>query len=100
MKQIKTIMRNANAAEEFDAEVNKAIAEGWALVKRDVLRPYEGPTRIFFRMLYAELERQTVEQAEGRGCYDCKHGDKHVGLPPCNDCHSGDKWEPGEEAQE
>ncbi len=100
MKQIKTIMRNASAPEEFDAEVNKAIAEGWTLVKRDVLLPYEGPTRIFHRMLYAELERETVEvkqaeQTTGRpSCWTCKWDYKKSNSEPCRNCNGGDRWEP------
>lgn len=93
MKQIKTIARNANAAEEFDAEVNKAIAEGWALVKRDVLRPYEGPTCLFFRMLYAELEREIVEKTMERECGSCRYCSTAVYDFPCTDCKDANKWE-------
>lgn len=93
MKQIKTIMRNASAAEEFDAEVNKAIAEGWTLVKREVLRSYDGEANSFIRMLYAELEREEAPRA----CWTCKHYKKD-GDVPCARCDKNtlDKWEQGE----
>ena len=55
--QIKTIEFRLDASEEFDEAVNKALSEGWSLVKRDVLPPYEGASYIHHRMLYAELER-------------------------------------------
>lgn len=100
MKQIKTFMKRADDWVQFDAEVNKAIAEGWTLVKRDVLRPYEGPTRIFHRMLYAELERETVEvkQAEERNCETCAHFNKSLRHSPCCNCEDVNNvptlWEP------
>lgn len=93
MKRIKTIIRNTNGVEEFDAEVNKAIAEGWTLVKREVLRPYEGPTRLFFRMLYAELERQTVELVP-HDCQTCKWVNSDSHREPCRSCSDGENWVP------
>lgn len=62
MLEIKTITHTE--AETFDTEVNKALAEGWELVRRDVLPPYEGATGIRSRCLYAELERYTDEPEE------------------------------------
>lgn len=56
--EIKTIKRQLDASEEFDKVVNQALAEGWTLIKRDVLAPYEGTTRTYYRMLYAELEKR------------------------------------------
>lgn len=93
MKQIKTIMKRADDWMQFDAEVNRAVAEGWTLVKRDVLRPYERPTRIFHRMLYAELERETVGLAP-HGCQTCKHINKRVSENPCHGCFNAACWEP------
>lgn len=92
MKQIKTIMREIKLPEIFDKEVNAAIAEGWTLVKREVLQAYDAPARIHFGLLYAELEREFVKQVP-HDCQTCAHVDKHVGLPPCDNCHSADKWE-------
>lgn len=56
MLKIKTVM--AEEPHEFDELVNAAIAEGWELVKRDVLPPYESERNLWFRTLYAELERE------------------------------------------
>lgn len=65
MLEIKTIARPATEKEEFDAEVNEALADGWELVRRDILPPYEGVTRFWERVLYAELEREVApEEAE------------------------------------
>lgn len=57
MLEIKTIMHKFNEVEKFDAEVNEAIADGWDLVRRDVIPGWEGQTTIAYRKLYAELER-------------------------------------------
>lgn len=91
MKQIKTIMHRMETpgdGETFDREVNKALTEGWTLVKREVLRPYEGPHRTFYRMLYAELERE-------QKCFNCKH----IGMETCRECNPDtmDRWEQGKE---
>lgn len=68
MLQIKTIMKSTcDQFDEFDKEVNDALAEGWELVRRDVLPPYAGVLKneghLWKRVLYAELERE-VEPAE------------------------------------
>ena len=61
MLQIKTITYRLGDAKEFDDAVNAAIAEGWTLTKRDVLRPLAQPSvssgNYFYTMLYAELEK-------------------------------------------
>ena len=62
MLQIKTITTAEPA--EFDELVNAAIADGWDLVKRDVLPPFEGDTRFYKRTFYAELEREEEEPEE------------------------------------
>lgn len=64
MLEIKTITRKVDNQKDFDAEVNKALAEGWELVKRELLPPFEGPTRFWERALYAELERVTEDEEE------------------------------------
>lgn len=64
--EIKTISNRLDNAKEFDAEVNDALAEGWALVKREVLR-IDQPRRdiFFYSMLYAELVKlDPVEEPE------------------------------------
>lgn len=69
MLEIKTIAHPATEREEFDAEVNKALAEGWELIRRDIIPPYEGSTYVWERILYAELERE-VETEEEYELYD------------------------------
>lgn len=56
--QIKTIKFKIDAAEAFDNEVNRALENGWALTKREVLPPYEGQSYVHHRMLYAELQKE------------------------------------------
>lgn len=61
MLEIKTIIEPAFASEAFDTKVNIDIANGWELVRRDVLVPGDrdrGP------ILYAELERETEPEEE------------------------------------
>lgn len=60
MKQIKTIMLPAGLhldVLQFDKQVNDAIANGWDLVKRDVLKCYPSG-----HMLYAELVRFVITE--------------------------------------
>ena len=54
MLEIKTIMEELHNPDEFDRRVNDALAEGWELVRRDILP----------NMLYAELERETEPEEE------------------------------------
>lgn len=59
MKQIKTIKNRLDNAEDFDNDVNAALAEGWTLTRREVIRPNAHPVgETSFTMLYAELERE------------------------------------------
>ena len=62
MLQIKTIIHHDT--DGFDTEVNLAIADGWELVKRDVLPPYESHGTAYLRTYYAELEREVDEPEE------------------------------------
>jgi uncharacterized paraquat-inducible protein A len=90
MKQIKTIRARLDNAEIFDEKVNAAIAEGWELKRRDFI-----PSRSenSFTMLYAELERETITEAE-RCCENCAHFNTPSQKPPCCDCSEDcDKWE-------
>lgn len=68
MKEIRTIKNSLENAATFDAEVNRALAEGWRLVRRDVLAPYvatvEERTNVWSRLLYAELEREVEAEDE------------------------------------
>lgn len=63
MKQIKTIVRIADAGPEvFDNDVNKALAEGWKLVKREVLPPEFSGDGYYKRRYYAELEKDEAPE--------------------------------------
>lgn len=90
MKQIKTIKNRLDNAEMFDEEVNAALAEGWTLTKRDVIRPNAHPVgETSFTMLYAELECELE-----RNCETCKHCDKTFKDEPCDTCTvTGSNWE-------
>jgi hypothetical protein len=92
MKQIKTIMAELNDTEEFDRDVNTALAKGWTLVKRDVLPPYESESILNPSMLYAELELVA-------SCSNCENFDKENGpSDDCDDCNLAlNKWRPREE---
>lgn len=57
MLEIRTIIVNSSLPGKFDTEVNNHIKEGWELVRRDVLPPYEGECMTCPQRLYAELER-------------------------------------------
>lgn len=60
--KIKTVLYNLSGAKQFDEDVNAALAEGWHLVKREVLAG--GPLRgdsFAHRMLYAELAQLDPE---------------------------------------
>lgn len=63
MKQIKTIVHIADAGPEvFDNDVNKALAEGWKLVKREVLPPEFSGDAYYKRRYYAELEKDDAPE--------------------------------------
>jgi hypothetical protein len=95
MKQIKTIKNRLDNAASFDKEVNAALAEGWQLTKREVLQPKaQSESLQAYTMLYAELEREEITEAE-RCCENCAHYDTVSHNPPCCDCsEDANKWEP------
>ena len=99
MLQIKTIVTRINNAEDFDAEVNAAIAEGWHLTKREALQPLSQPSNsdhVVYTALYAELVKDEITEDE-RGCPNCKHSGTHPSQEPCRNCtEDADKWEPAE----
>lgn len=61
MLEIKTIWGELVRSNQFDAEVNEALADGWELVRREVL-----PRRVEHSdtLIYAELERIVEEPEE------------------------------------
>lgn len=54
MLEIKTIFTKVDDCAKFDKQVNEALADGWELVRRDIIPP-RIPDR--YTLLYAELER-------------------------------------------
>lgn len=94
MKQIKTIKNRLDNADNFDAEVNAALADGWQLTKREVLMPTsQDRVHYTYIMLYAELERDEITEAE-RCCENCAHFNKHSDEEPCLHCSDqANKWE-------
>lgn len=61
MREIKTIVRMIGSGAEFDREVNRLLADGWILSKRE-LRQIRGEISDAYNapdvpVLYAELER-------------------------------------------
>lgn len=61
MKQIKTVTAPFERSEWFDKSINKLMAEGWTLKKRDILNVPGVLTEAFnapvVQVLYAELEK-------------------------------------------
>lgn len=95
MKQIKTVTVRIDAAEQFDKFVNEALAEGWTLIKREVLPPFDGMHQFVYRTLYAELEKDTITEAE-RCCANCEHSERAGHEIPCRDCEDASEWVPQE----
>lgn len=62
MKQIKTIIKRRDYATDFDAAVNRAIREGWTLVRRYVDRGLSTSLTEFYPVLIAELEREVPHE--------------------------------------
>lgn len=61
MQQIKTVIRPADRVAQFDAEVNKLLADGWTLRTRKAIgvesEPNEVGSTAVISALYAELDR-------------------------------------------
>lgn len=115
--KIKTVIKNLDHPKEFDTEINEALADGWRLVKREVLPG--GPLRqdaYARRMLYAELVQLDPEpepEAQPLDPIDCLEAlRKFCAGSKCDTCPLEDfcprhlpnnegpaDWElPGEEA--
>lgn len=81
MKQIKTIYNRDPAV--FDDKVNKALEEGWGLVRRTF--DAQG--------FLAEMEREIITEAE-RCCENCAHFAQSSNRPPCDTCSEDcSNWE-------
>lgn len=63
MLQIKTVICPIERPAQFDEEINKLLADGWALRKREVQTMAGLPSEAFnapsVRVLYAELEKHS-----------------------------------------
>lgn len=61
MKQIKTVIEPINRIFQFDNEINKLLANGWELKKREIIDTKGELSEAFnaavVRLLYAELEK-------------------------------------------
>ena len=93
MIEIKTIATKIENYNTFDEQVNEALAEGWELVRREVVPPYEGPTRWWDRCLYAELERVIETKGEDEEPEDDGTAEWVVSRDPahpyrCNKCQA------------
>lgn len=80
MKQIKTI--EEMTAGVFDLEVNKALSEGWKLVRRYVNGEY----------FIAELEIEEITEDE-KCCENCRYVNFSSDRNPCLSCRDASKWE-------
>lgn len=96
MLQIKTIIETTECYDEFDKQVNAALADGWYLIKRDVLPPYVSEGYDYARCLIAEMEKVIITDDE-KCCDNCKHNDRLCTEEPCLSCSDDvDKWEAAE----
>ena len=90
MVEIKTIFIKIDDCEKFDERVNEALAEGWELVRRDVLVPHISDR---YTLLYAELERVIETEEEDEEPEDDGTAEWVVSRDPahpyrCNKCQA------------
>lgn len=66
MKQIKTVIEPINRIFQFDNEINKLLACGWQLKKREIISIQGDISEAFnvstAKVLYAELEKSHFEE--------------------------------------
>lgn len=68
MKQIKTIIKRRDYPEQFDREVNEALAQGWTLVRRYISNGRtsgNAEPRTFYPVIIAELEKEFTPAQNG-----------------------------------
>lgn len=58
MKQIKTIAKRVDDAENFDEKVNEALKKGYKLKKRYIFEGPENSTTVFHPLFVAEMEKE------------------------------------------
>lgn len=96
--RIKTVIENKSS--DFDSAVNQALAEGWRLVRRDVVRIADKSSR-----LYAELVM--IDQPKEPDLFECAEVIRQAcaTVNSCEECplenicqfDSPNKWRPMEE---
>ena len=92
MLEIRTIIVPSTLPGKFDTEVNDLLKEGWELVRRDVLPPYEGECMTCPQRLYAELERIVdAPETDDDNEEDTETGEWEVARDPakpyrCSNC--------------
>ena len=67
MKQIKTIVERRDFPEVFDSKVNKALSNGWVLIRRYISNGKTagvGESRVFYPILVAEMEKEITPGSE------------------------------------
>lgn len=89
--KIKTIRWKLDHAEDFDAELNQALADGYQLVRRDIVPGFRLDGGSFLHnMLYAELVLPDPLPAPAAiDPFEALHAIKAACLNhkgPCNDC--------------
>lgn len=66
--EIRSVLMTVYRINEFDAEVNALLADGWRLVKRELVRVEGEPNEAYnipvAKALYAELERSGQQWPE------------------------------------
>ena len=66
--EIRSVLMAVYRINEFDAEVNALLADGWRLVKRELVRVEGEPSEAYnvpvVKALYAELERSGQQWPE------------------------------------
>lgn len=66
--EIRSVLMAVYRINEFDAEVNALLADGWRLVKRELVRVEGEPCEAYnvpvVKALYAELERSGQQWPE------------------------------------
>lgn len=92
MKEIYTSWARFDQVENVERDVNKHLAEGWQIVKREVIPCPADPCK---SVLFYELERETITEDE-KTCENCKHYDCDGNAEPCVSCQDGEKWEAAE----
>lgn len=63
MKQIKTVVYDIDYPGDFDGAVNKALADGWTLIHREMRTPRIPDRKT---LLYAKLEKEVGDESDGQ----------------------------------